>query len=80
MRKDQLGRLGVWAATCFSPMPEVVGLAQDVERWGYGTLWIPDALARDQFVELAGVACATADHRHPANGQGHAPRPAQPPI
>ena len=61
MRKDQLGRLGVWAATCFSPMPEVVGLAQDVERWGYGTLWIPDALARDQFVELAGVACATAD-------------------
>lgn len=61
MDKEQLGRLGVWAATCFSPISEVVRLAQDLERWGYGTLWIPDALARDQFVELTAVACETTD-------------------
>jgi len=58
MDKEQLGRLGVWAATCFSPVSEVVGLARDLERWGYGTLWIPDALARDQFVE---IRCQSVD-------------------
>ena len=61
MDKEQLGRLGVWAATCFSPISEVVGLAQDLERWGFGALWIPDALARDQFVELTAVARETTD-------------------
>ena len=61
MDKEQLGRLGVWAATCFSPVSEVVRLARDLERWGYGTLWIPDALARDQFVELTAVACETTE-------------------
>jgi len=61
MDKEQLGLLGVWAATCFSPIAEVGELAQDLERWGYGTLWIPDALARDQFVELTAVARETTE-------------------
>ena len=58
--KSRVGRLGIWAATCFNPFADVVALAQDLERWGYGTLWIPDAFGRDQFVELTGLARETS--------------------
>ena len=59
MRKEQLGRLGAWVQTFTSPMSEVTSIAQDIESWGYGTMWIPDTGTRDQFVELAAIACAT---------------------
>ena len=59
--KSQIGRLGIWAATVFSPFSEVVAFAQDIERWGYGALWIPDAFGRDQFVELTGLTNETSE-------------------
>lgn len=59
MKKEQLGRLGAWIQTFTHPISEVTNLAQDIESWGYGTLWAPDAATRDQFVDLAAIAGAT---------------------
>lgn len=74
--RDELGRLGVWCTTDSLPATSAAGLACDIERLGYGALWIPDTLGRDPFAHLALLATHTSTlrlatgiagihHRHP---------------
>ena len=44
-----LGKLGVWAFIDNMSAPEAAGFAQQLEQWGYGALWIPEAVGRDPF-------------------------------
>jgi probable F420-dependent oxidoreductase len=45
-----IGKLGVWVMSDMFAAPELTAIAQRVEKWGYGALWIPEALGRDAFV------------------------------
>jgi probable F420-dependent oxidoreductase len=46
----EIGKLGVWALTNEFDAQAAAGFARRVEAWGYGTLWIPEALGRDPLV------------------------------
>jgi probable F420-dependent oxidoreductase len=46
----KLGKLGVWGLFNELTAAEYAALAQRVERWGYGALWLPEALGRDLLV------------------------------
>jgi len=59
MDTQQIGKLGVWATIYTDSYPEQIRLAQQVERWGYSTLWVPDPLQQDPFVSLATIAPET---------------------
>jgi len=54
-----IGRLGVWAMVNVMSAPESAAFAQRVERWGYGTLWVPEVTARDPFVTCAWLLAKT---------------------
>ena len=54
-----LGKLGVWYFTDQMPAPELVALSQRIERWGYGALWVPEAVGRDPFALSAAVLAQT---------------------
>ena len=45
----EIGRLGVWTWLDAFSAPEAAAFAQRLEEWGYGTLWIPEAVGRDPF-------------------------------
>lgn len=45
-----IGKLGIWVAGDLFPAADAAAFAQRVEKWGYKTLWIPEALGRDAFV------------------------------
>jgi probable F420-dependent oxidoreductase len=53
------GRLGVWTWVDGLPAPQAAAFAQDVERWGYSALWLPEAIGRDPFVTIAHLAAHT---------------------
>ena len=55
----EIGRLGVWAALDGQSPDENVELAQQLERWGYSALWIPEAVGRDPFTFLGYLAGQT---------------------
>lgn len=59
MDTQKIGKLGVWANIYTDSYPEQIRLAQQVERWGYSTLWVPDPLQQDPFVSLAAIAPET---------------------
>jgi probable F420-dependent oxidoreductase len=42
-------RLGVWAGTDELSAAEAAAFARRVEAWGYGALWIPEAVGREAF-------------------------------
>jgi probable F420-dependent oxidoreductase len=44
-----LKRLGVWAGTDAYSAADAAAFAQRAEAWGYGALWIPEALGREMF-------------------------------
>jgi probable F420-dependent oxidoreductase len=48
-----IGKLGVWALTSFMTGKDTVAFAKRVEKWGYGTLWVPEVTARDPIVTCA---------------------------
>jgi probable F420-dependent oxidoreductase len=45
----KLESLGVWAATDALPAADAATFAKRVEVWGYGALWIPEAVGREVF-------------------------------
>jgi probable F420-dependent oxidoreductase len=44
-------RLGVWAFTDQYTAPRAGEFARQVEAWGYGALWYPEAVGRDSLVQ-----------------------------
>jgi len=59
MEVERLGRLGVWTWMDTLPAPEAAELAQRIEGWGYGALWVPEAVGRDPFAFLGFLASHT---------------------
>jgi probable F420-dependent oxidoreductase len=53
------GRLGVWCLTDGLDRSEVRELAKNIEAWGYGTLWSPEAVGRDPFALIAYLGAHT---------------------
>jgi len=53
------GKLGVWAFIDEMTAREVVEFARQLEAWGYGTLWIPEAVGRDPFSIISYLAAHT---------------------
>jgi probable F420-dependent oxidoreductase len=45
----QLKKLGVWSIVDHLSAPDMAAFARRVEAWGYGALWIPEALGREAF-------------------------------
>ena len=59
MNTRDIGKLGVWANIYTDSYPDQIRLAQQIERWGYSTLWVPDPLHKDPFVSLSIIAPQT---------------------
>jgi probable F420-dependent oxidoreductase len=55
----ETGRLGVWTWLDAFSAPEAAEFAGRVESWGYGTLWIPEAVGRDPFSLIGYLAGQT---------------------
>ena len=55
----QLGRLGVWQFTEAMTAAEAAAFAGRVEGWGYGALWIPEAMGRDALTHAAWLLANT---------------------
>ncbi len=54
-----IGRLGCWTFLDNLNAQEVVDFAEKLETWGYGALWIPEAVGRDPFALLSFIAART---------------------
>lgn len=46
----KIGKLGVWASTEAMTAGEAAAFAKRVEAWGYGALWLPEAVGRNVLV------------------------------
>jgi probable F420-dependent oxidoreductase len=55
-----IGKLGIWFAHNAMSLTESVAFARQVEAYGYGALWIPEAIGREPFVHLAALASQTS--------------------
>jgi probable F420-dependent oxidoreductase len=53
------GRLGVWTWLDGLPAAEALAFTRRVADWGYGTLWLPEAVGRDPLVLIAWLAGQT---------------------
>ncbi len=56
----RLTDLGVWAATDSLSAVEAAAFAKRVESWGYGALWIPEAVGREVFSASAWLLANTS--------------------
>lgn len=54
-----LGKLGVWTFIDGMSAPEVASFARRLEEWGYGALWLPEAVGRDPFSTIGYLAAQT---------------------
>jgi probable F420-dependent oxidoreductase len=54
-----LGRLGVWTSVDALDGVALRDFARQLEAWGYGALWMPEAVARDPFATIAYLAGQT---------------------
>ncbi len=54
-----IGRLGCWTFFDTLPIEDAVRITKKIEEWGYGALWIPEAVGRDPFALLTYFATAT---------------------
>jgi probable F420-dependent oxidoreductase len=55
----QLTKLAAWAALDGLPSAEAAAFARRVEAWGYGALWIPEAVGREVFSASAWLLAQT---------------------
>jgi probable F420-dependent oxidoreductase len=55
----RLKKLGVWAAIDGLPAATAAALAKRVEAWGYGALWMPEAMGREVFSSAAWLLANT---------------------
>lgn len=54
-----IGKLGVWTFLDGMSGTDAAAFAQRVEGWGYGTLWLPEAVGRDPFSFISHLAAHT---------------------
>lgn len=54
-----LSKLGVWSGTDSLSSADAAAFAQRVEAWGYGALWIPEAIGREVFSASAWLLAST---------------------
>ncbi|MET0384688.1 MAG: TIGR03620 family F420-dependent LLM class oxidoreductase [Polyangiales bacterium] len=54
--QDYLGRVGVWSPIDTLSVDGLRDFARQLEGWGYGSLWVPEAVGRDPFATLAYLA------------------------
>jgi probable F420-dependent oxidoreductase len=54
--KAALGAIGVWTSVDTMPAAEAAAFVRQVEGWGYGALWLPEAVGRDPFALIAHLA------------------------
>lgn len=54
------GRLGVWSFIDHLGAADAARFAKQLEDWGYGALWIPEAVGRDPFPIIAWMAAHTS--------------------
>lgn len=59
MKKQDIGKLGIWSWMDNNNFDECRAFAQRAESQGYGAIWVPDAVGRDPFVTLSVIAEAT---------------------
>ena len=59
MEIAKLGKLGVWTSLDHLPAGEAAEFASEIEEWGYGSLWLPEAVARDPFSFIGYLAAKT---------------------
>ena len=50
------GRLGVWSFIDGMTAVQAAAFARRLEGWGYGALWLPEAVGRDPFTTIAWLA------------------------
>ena len=55
----KIGKLGVWATTETMTALEAAAFAKRVETWGYGALWLPEAMGRNVLVHSAWLLANT---------------------
>jgi probable F420-dependent oxidoreductase len=55
----KLSKHGVWAGMDAFTAPEAAAFAKRVEAWGYGALWIPEAMGRNSLVHAAWLLANT---------------------
>jgi probable F420-dependent oxidoreductase len=55
----QINKLGVWAGTDHLSASNAADFARRIEAWGYGALWIPEALGREVFSASAWLLANT---------------------
>ena len=55
-----IGRLGCWTWIDGFSGPDAVAFAKRVEAWGYGALWIPEAVGREPFALIGHLAAHTS--------------------
>ncbi len=56
----KLENLGVWAGTDGLSAADAAAFAKRVEAWGYGALWIPEAVGREAFSASAWLLANTS--------------------
>ena len=56
----KIGKLGVWASTENMAAPDAAAFAKRVEGWGYGALWLPEAVGRNVLVHCSWLLANTA--------------------
>jgi len=56
-----LKKLGVWEAVDRRPAVDAAAFARRVEGWGYGALWIPEAMGREVFSASAWLLANTRE-------------------
>jgi probable F420-dependent oxidoreductase len=56
----RLKNLGVWAGIDGLPATDAAAFARRVEAWGYGALWIPEAMGREVFSASAWLLANTS--------------------
>jgi probable F420-dependent oxidoreductase len=55
----KIGKLGIWASTENMTAGEAASFAKRVEDWGYGALWLPEAVGRNVLVHSAWLLANT---------------------
>ncbi len=56
----KIGKLGVWAATEGMNAADAAAFARRVEGWGYGAMWIPEAMGRNVLVHSSWLLANTS--------------------
>jgi len=54
-----IGKLGVWTFLDGMTGADAAAFARRLEEWGYGTLWLPEAVGRDPFSFISYLAANT---------------------